>query len=135
MSSAQPARRRLKGKQPPPDRSSLLRAAVVAQSHALECADDVLQPLGRKAQRNHVHYTHVRTKDPSHRQPGSFTRKEFYDHMDACYRAAYPDQNSLTGSILMFGGVTKVRHAKAFSIENRERVQTLEKWYIDCDKE
>ena len=114
------SRRRLRSKQPPADRSSLFRAAVLAQANALECADDVLQPLGPKVRRNHMHYTHVRTRDPSHRQPESFTRKEFYDHMDTCYRLAYPDTNSLTGSILMFGGVAKERHAKAFGIHLRD---------------
>ena len=59
------SRRRLQGKQPPPDRSSMLRAAVQAQAHGLECADDTLQPLGPKVRRNHVHYTHVRTRNPT----------------------------------------------------------------------
>ena len=101
------SRRRLSGKQPPPDRSSMFRAAVQAQAHALECADDTLQPFGAKVRRNHVHYTHVRTRNPSHRQPESFRRQELYGHMDTCYRLAYPDSELLTGSILMFAGVTK----------------------------
>ena len=101
--------RRLRGKQPPADRSSLFRAAVHAQAHALECADDILQPLGPKVRRNHVHCTHVRTRDPSHRQPESFTRKAFYEHMETCYRLAYPDSDSLAGSILMFGVSSSTR--------------------------
>ena len=44
--SAPSTRRRLTSKQAPPDRSTLFRAAVLAQAHALECADDTLQPLG-----------------------------------------------------------------------------------------
>ena len=114
------ARRRLTTKQAPPDRSSLFRAAVLAQAHALECADDSLEPLGPKVRRNHVHYTHVRTRNPSHRQPESFTRAEFYDHMERCYRMAYPEPHSLTGSILMFGGVAKERHARAFGTHLRD---------------
>ena len=91
------ARRRLTTKQAPPDRSSLFRSAVLAQAQALECADDTLQPLGPKVRRNHAHYTHVRTTNPSHRQPESFTRAEFYEHMERCYRIVYPDPQSLTG--------------------------------------
>ena len=114
------SRRRLQGKQPPPDRSSMLRTAVQAQAHGLECADDTLQPLGPKVRRNHVHYTHVRTRNPAHRQPHSFTRQEFYEHIDTCYRLAYPDPDTLTGSILIFGGVAKERHAKAFGTHLRD---------------
>lgn len=111
--------RRLVGKQAPAARARLYRAAVAEMAHALECPDDTLGVLQQK-QRNHVHFTHVRTKNRAHRQPGSFTREEFWKHMETCYRLAYPDTESLTGSILMFGCVAKERHAKAWGIQHRD---------------
>ena len=112
--------RRLRTKQAPPDRARFLRDAVAAKAHALECADDVLQALGQKVRRHHVHFTHTRTKNSSHRQPASFTREEFWKHMEKCYLLAYPNSDSLTGSILMFGCVAKERHAQAWGLQHRD---------------
>jgi hypothetical protein len=112
--------RRLTTKQAPPDRARLLRDAVAAKAHALECADDTLPTLGQRVRRHHVHYTHTRTNNSSHRQPASFTREEFWKHIEKCYLLAYPKPDSLTGSILMFGCVAKERHARAWGIQHRD---------------
>ena len=52
--------------------------------------------------RKHVHYTHVRTNNPSHKQPCSFTRAEFWAYVEELYKEAYPTTDA-TGSILSFG--------------------------------
>jgi hypothetical protein len=49
-----------------------------------------------------MHYTHVRTNHASHKQTCSFTRAEFWAHVEACYKEAYPTTDA-TGSILSFG--------------------------------
>ena len=109
---------RLVSKQVPPERVRL--QAMLAHASLLECADDGLESLGVNIKRNHVHWTHPRTMNPAHRQPSSFTREQFWQHVDQCYRIAYTDDDSLTGSILMFGCVAKERHAKAWSAQHRD---------------
>ena len=85
--------RRMQGKQPPPPHQS----RVLASAMAAECADDGLQTLGQTVKRKHVHWTHARTFNSSQRQPSSFTRKQFWEHMAQCYRLAYPTVGSPTG--------------------------------------
>lgn len=69
--------------------------------------------LAADAQRQHVHYTHIRTRNANNRQPDSFTRSEFWDHMVQVYKDVYPEPANSTGSILLFGAVAKERHAAA----------------------
>ena len=70
--AALPSARRLTGKQP------ALSASVVMALRAIgEEAWSELSALGAGARRRHIHWTHVRTHDVTHRQPGSFTREEF----------------------------------------------------------
>jgi hypothetical protein len=104
----------------PPERARKFQEAVLAKAHATECADEGLQSLGAAVQRYHVHWTHVRTKCATHRQPNSFTREQFWQHLETCYRMAYPLEDSLTGSILMFGCVAKERHSHAWGSDLRD---------------
>ena len=67
--------------------------------------------LSEDKQRQHVHYTHVRTTDPDDRQPESFTRKAFYEHLERCYAESYPEPAHRSKSILLFGAVAKEAHA------------------------
>ena len=62
-----------------------------------------LRHLEQDCRRQHVHWTHARTTDPNDRQPESFTRAEFWKHMERVYRDIYPEPANKTGSILMFG--------------------------------
>ena len=81
---------RLTRKQPPPpdyvgpvaQRQLIADAALVAEAWA------EITSLSEDKQRHHVHYTHVRTTDAADRQPESFTRKEFYEHLERCYAEA-----------------------------------------------
>lgn len=85
-------------------------------AHALaaeQCAADGLVALQQDARRTHVHYTHVRTKNPGDVQPSQLTREEFWNHLERCYREAYPDATSKTGSILQFGVVVKELHKES----------------------
>ena len=69
--------------------------------------------LPQDARRRCVHYTHVRTFNPEHKQPAYFSsRAAMWDHVARCYEEAYPDENpaSLTGSILQFGLVAREYH-------------------------
>lgn len=84
-------------------------SAVAAAALAAEC-EGGLGLFGDDVRRKHVHYTHVRTHDSSHKQPSSFTRLQFWQHLVACFKEAYPAQESETGSILVFGLVVKERH-------------------------
>ena len=67
--------------------------------------------LSEDARRKHVHWVHVRTHDENHKQPDSFIRQGFWEHMCRVYKDAYPETaNQETNSILMFGLVAKERH-------------------------
>ena len=66
-----------------------------------------------------MHWVHVRTDNPLHRQPSSFTRASFWDHLCQVYKAVYPRPQSKTGSILMFGCVAKEAHAASPKEEER----------------
>lgn len=90
------------------------RLAFVADvALAAEAADEDLPMLRASVKRKHIHWTHVRTHDPNHVQPGSFSRKEFWEHLEKVYRDVYPDPASPTGSMLLFGIVVKERHRQA----------------------
>ena len=75
--------------------------------------------LGPGVKRKHVHWTHVRTNDPEHRQPDQMTREEFWKHLEQVYRDVYPEPANSTGSILLFGGVAKELHAASSQEELR----------------
>ena len=95
--SAAVQRRRLRGKQPAPP-----AAAAAADASAAQAALDALRQeawaelrfLAPDAQRQHVHWTHVRTHDPADKQPDTFTRKEFYEHLERCTRTLTPSQRT-----------------------------------------
>ena len=67
-------------------------------------------PLAGTVKRKHVHFTQVRTLNADHRQPNTFSRQEFWEHIKLCYEEAYPVEGG-AGSILSFGVVVKERHA------------------------
>ena len=79
-----------------------------------------LVALSTDAKRKHIHWTHIRTHDPSHKQPSAFTRQEFWEHMVRVYKEVYPEPANSSGSILLFGLVAKERHAEAADDELRE---------------
>jgi hypothetical protein len=103
-------RRRCKGKQPAP-------AAFILPSPALRALEDEawceLRELSEDARRKHIHWTHVRTSDPNHRQPSSFSRKQFWQHLCTVYAEVYPDNANKTGSIVLFGLTVKEKHGLA----------------------
>ena len=117
------ARRRLRGKQPPPAPYAGADAAHAAdaQARAYATAQEALKDeawaevaaLSPGAQRRHVHYTHVRTHCPADRQPEDFTREQFWKHLELVYKEAYPEGANPSGSILLFGAVAKEAHAAA----------------------
>ena len=43
--------------------------------------------------RKHVHYTHIRTNDPSHVQPSAFSREGFFLYLKKLYEEVYPTQD------------------------------------------
>ena len=115
-------RRRLNTKQSRPPAFPRPGAAGV-WAHALraeQCAADGLVALLPDARRTHVHYTHVRTTDPQAVQPSQLTRRQFWQHLVKCYREAYPDASSGTGSILKFGLVVKELHKQSSHKQDRE---------------
>ncbi len=67
--------------------------------------------LSEDAQRQHVHYTHVRTKKAGDKQPGHFTRQAIWDHLVRVYAEVCPEPANPTSSILLFGAVAKEHHA------------------------
>ena len=108
-------RRRLVGKQAPSAASvwqTMSKQSIASRALVSEQWSEV-SALCEGKQRQHVHYTHVRTLDLADRQPESFTRAEFYGHLERCYAEAYPESANRSGSILLFGAVAKERHAAA----------------------
>lgn len=110
-------RRRLSGKQPPGpppvppppgpvDRQAAQQLLIHNSALAAEAWTEITA-LAENAQRQHVHYTQVRTNNPLDRQPDTFTRKQFYEHLEKCYLKAYPEDANPSGSILLFGAVAK----------------------------
>ena len=85
--------------------------AAIANSALVAEAWAEVSALAEDAQRQHVHYTHVRTQNPADRQPDSFTRQAFWKHIERVYAEAYPEPANTTKSILLFGAVAKEAHA------------------------
>ena len=82
-------------------------------------AADGLLALAPDARKMNVHYTQVRTKNPKDVQPHQLTQAQFWEHLCACARIAYPRASSETGSILEFGLIAKERHKDAPREEDR----------------
>ena len=101
-------RRRMVGKQPPPAHAVLPAAACAALADE---AWSELTALSEDSRRKHVHWVHVRTQNPEHRQPDSFSREGFWQHLCRVYADTYPRPENPSGSILLFGVVAKERHA------------------------
>ena len=70
---------------------------------ALDEAWSELVALSDESRRKHAHWVHVHTRDPTHKQPDSFTREEFWVHLCHVYKDVYPRTQNPTGSILLFG--------------------------------
>ena len=81
-------RRRISRKSKPsaayfePAPTELVQSSIGEDALAQEAMVEVTA-LGPYAQRQHVHYTHVRTFNAEDRQPESFSRQEFWEHMAA----------------------------------------------------
>ena len=114
-------RRQKTKKRPPqafitlPQRSDFIDAAVAA-----ETGEGHLLPLAITAKRKHVHWTHVRVFKEGFVQPRDMTREQFWKHLEECYRRAYPDPRSPTGSIVAFGLVAEEQHAQAATQAQRD---------------
>ena len=91
------------------------RAAAIADEGWSE-----LVALSPDARRKHIHWTHVRTMDPAHIQPGHLSREEFWAHLERVYKDVYPEPANRSGSILLFGAVAKEWHAESVKAELRE---------------
>jgi hypothetical protein len=107
--------RRLRSKQPCLARTSSQEAQVpthpiAGQAIAAEAWHELVA-LDPDARRQHIHWTHVRTKNPGDRQPESFTRAGFFEHLTLVYRETYPEAANRHGSIVLFGAVAKEHHA------------------------
>ena len=87
-------------------------AGLSAIEHESVAADGLLA-LPLDGRRRHIHYTHVRTKNPQDVLPDQLTREEFWEHILRCYQEVYPKAESETGSILQFGLVCKEKHKDA----------------------
>ncbi|CAJ1454062.1 unnamed protein product [Effrenium voratum] len=98
--------RRLTGKQPNPAVNQNAASSAILAERLADCT-----ALSVDVQRKHMHYTHVRTTSAGDRQPSTFTRAGFWEHILQVYREAYPDAANPTGSIVQFGAVAKERHA------------------------
>lgn len=72
------------------------------------------------ARRKHMHWVLVRTKDPSHKQPHTFTRQTFWEHLVKVYKEVYPEAANATLSILLFGLVAREYHKEAKEMELRD---------------
>ena len=108
-----PVCRRMRGKQTPFVNPMIMMAVA-------DEAWSELTALSADARRKHVHWTHVRTNDPSLVQPSALTREEFYLHLVRVYKEAYPEPANKTGSILLFAAVAKEHHAESSQSELRE---------------
>ena len=110
-------RTRVRGKQRAP--AHYMLSAPAFQALADEAWSEVAA-LADDARRKHVHWVHVRTANPEHKQPSSFTREEFYLHLSRCYKDVYPEPANSSGSILLFGMVAKEKHAAAAGADRDE---------------
>lgn len=109
-------KRRLRGKQLSP-------AHYVVNPFLLQTIADEgwheLTALGDDARRKHVHWVHVKTDNPSHLQPETFTKEQFWQHMCKVYKDVYPERANLTGSILLFGMVADELHSNSLVLTER----------------
>jgi hypothetical protein len=110
--------RRLRGKQAAPAWYTAPRPTAAEDAVAAEAWAELVG-LSEDAQRQHVHYTHIRTTSPTDRQPSTFTRAGFWSHLEQVYRDVYPEAANSSGSILLFGAVAKEQHAAAKDEELR----------------
>ena len=76
-------KRRLRDKQPTPAYYALPAPAFAALADE---AWSELMSLSNDARWKDVHYVHVRTNHPDHRQRSSFTREQFWRHISSTYR-------------------------------------------------
>ena len=72
-------KRRLSGKQAAPIHFVLPPAAVRAMADE---AWSEMTALSEDKRRRHIHWVHVRTHQPHHRQPATFTRAGLWQHLD-----------------------------------------------------
>lgn len=125
-------RRRLRGKQSAPYPCSgspspglapgfgnPILTGVTKAIHAEQRAADGLLPLPGDARKFHIHWIHSRTHNPQDVQPHQLSREELWNHLVKCYKEAYPDADSETGSPLDFGLVCKEQHKDAAREEDR----------------
>ena len=110
-------KRRLYGKQLAPIHFVLPSAAV--QAIADEAWSE-LTALHEDKRRRHIHWVHARTHQAEHRQPSTFTRAQWWQHLRKVYREVYPEPANETGSILLFGLVCKERHRNSPREAERE---------------
>ena len=128
QNSADSAQRRLKivGKQVAPEIYRALQAARAEQASIGNLAIvaeswSEIAGLAGDAQRQHMHYVHVRTDSLTDVQPSAFTREGSYRHLEKCYRVCYPEPaNKHSGSIALFGISAKEWHAEAVDTKLRE---------------
>ena len=110
------AKRRLRGKQPAP-------AVYVVDGPALQAIADEgwseLTALDDEKRKKHVHWVHVKTDNPEHKQPETFSKEEFWLHMCRVYKDTYPEAANRTDSIMLFGLVARELHKKSFRMEER----------------
>ena len=105
-------RLRLRKKQAPPPMYSVPQPSSDAGERAVAAEGWAeVVALSEDAQRQHVHYTHVRTKKAGDKQPGHFTRQGFWEHLVRVYAEVYPEPANPTSSVLLFGAVAKEHHA------------------------
>ena len=104
-----PLRKRLRGKQAAPLHMCTEHDRVVLAllAEAMDAEEDEEAELAPGVLRQHVHFTHVTTQNPEHKQPNEFTRQSFFEHLLRVFKDVYPDEDSPTGSILAFGCVAK----------------------------
>lgn len=76
------------------------RAALAA------LAAEMIPSMPSTVKRKHVHYTHIKTNDPTHVQPSAFSREGFYLYLQKLYEETYPTQDQQK-SILCFGMVAR----------------------------
>jgi len=114
--------RRLQGKQGKPQ--AMMTADELAMETVLKqalAAEGPAEPAlcATTVRRQHVHYTWVRTHDPSMVQPSQYTRKQFYEHLEKVYKEVYPDAGNVTGSIVSFGLCADEEHKQSAIDYNR----------------
>ena len=112
-------RRRMRGKTANPELAARQRAAAAGESAVAAEAWADLVGLDSDPRRKHIHWTHVRTSNLADRQPESFTRQGFVEHLRTVYKDVYPEPANPSGSILLFGAVAKERHAQSKDEECR----------------